>query len=154
MKATAYSIMFLIVVFFILSITGCQTIKDNWDHQYNDDREDDMSGEWFREPSGNDTALYRIVVEVKELNGKGSYSKDVSTNQAGAWAWILPKDKIYLVEFNCTWKNSSPIHTIFFQTNDWGQTINFGLHSSGNTSGKDTINTTRNNVFEFGIREF
>lgn len=147
----------IIFAFFMLSLTGCQTFKDSWDHQYNDDREDDLSGEWFREPGEQitDTTQYRIYVTATIAGESTIYAKkDVVLREEGGFIWLLPQNKTFVIEFYCDWKNSSPIHKVYFATKHWSHTINFGLHTKGSASGRDSIKTYLNNVFEFGLLNY
>jgi len=152
----------LTVIILEIFLTGCsgfwQTVKDNYEHQYNDNREDDASGEWFadRLPM-NDTAQYVIILTCKLRNR--TITKQVTLHDTASAVFnIKAEDAIQPIPITviCQWRHAKIYHKMFIKISNWAYTINFGTNENGETRIEDKIRIPKTNSYkiEIGVAGF
>lgn len=144
---------FRLIMLLFIFIAGCQTFKDAWDHQYNDDRADDESGEWFRDAVPNDTAKYLMSVQLRNSANKLIYSKYIIVKDTvSAYYNVNQPDSVLTLTLDCKWVNSKIYKVMYFELNNWKYTIN--LAESDKLLLTTPIAVKRNSLFQFGVSNF
>jgi hypothetical protein len=145
-----------ISIVLIVMAAGCQTFKDHWDHQFNDDREDDMSGEWFGSHNGperGDTTYYRIFLQVRDSTGVVIYSKDIQSFGDTLLSRYFLDEGLYTLSIYSNWYHAMPVHKIIAGTDRWEYHINFGSKETGEVK-KEIELRSQAEYLKFGITDF
>ncbi len=148
---TLIKILFLITV--VAFLTGCSTIwqnmKDNYEHQFIDSREDDLDGEYCADKRLiNDSAMYLIELTYK-FKGKTITKGDVLCDTLTIVLNIDREELVdsLLIEVNCKWWRAKAYHMMFITVENWTYHIEFKAGERGEICFYERIRIPRRGNF-------